>query len=91
MWIVDAVAADSDARAVWVCFVWADGAYNLCERDFVAAVFRDGVIGYKAKGVCAGNSLVFGALVTTADTLAEAAEFICVRCVPSVGIVGMFA
>jgi len=90
VWIADAVAADSDACAIWVCFVWADGAYNLCECDFVAVVFRDGVIGYRVKGICAGNSLVFGALVTTTDTLAEAAEFICVRCVPSLGEAGMF-
>jgi len=46
VWIVDSVAADSDASAVWVCFVWADGAYDLCECDFVAAFVRDGVIGY---------------------------------------------
>ena len=78
MWIVDSVAAYSDASAVWVCFVWADGAYDLCECDFVAAFFRDGVIGYSAKDVCAGNSLVVRALGTTTDALAEAAEFVCV-------------
>jgi len=65
VWIVDWVAADDDASTVWVCFVWADGAYNLCELDFVAAVFRYGFVGYSAKGVCAGYSLVVWALVTS--------------------------
>jgi len=54
-----------------------DGAYNLCESDFVAAVSRDGLIGYSAKGFCAGNPLVIGGLMTPIDTLAEAAEFVC--------------
>jgi len=40
-------------------------------------IVADGVIGYSVKGVCAGNSLVLGALGTTTDALAEAAEFLC--------------
>ena len=58
MWIVDSVSADGDASAVRICFVWADGAYDFSESDFGTAVCRDGKIGYRAKGVCAGNSLV---------------------------------
>jgi len=58
VWIVDSVATDGDACAVWVCFVWADGAHDFSESDFGTVICRDGMIGYRAKGVCAGNSLV---------------------------------
>ena len=58
MWIADSVAADGNACAVRVCFVRADGADDLGESDFGTAVCRDGMIGYRAKGICAGDSLV---------------------------------
>ena len=89
--MVDTVAPNGDARAMWIRFVGAHFTNHLRIGDFFLPIHRDVSTANSFKCVPAPDALVAWSISSFAYVLAQSAQFVEVLCITTFLLLGMIA